>query len=319
MHTCIHMQVQEATRAYDDEVRAKQEEYRRLKQGLAAEQPAGEPIDAPGVPKNALSDYGSEAAGLAVGSSTDKPATQATTAEEFNEAAAAQTGWRLLYGDVGLVHHGLVKLIGEIETQAGDDAALTAGMVSEHEEMADTHSWFVPTNYPIRTTSFLEWRVVVDPSEQQLRTIRKRKFGEQQSPLYSNLVDWPMAQGEGQEEHPSSRGLPVSYFNSKWNEVNERLEKETGESPLLSSGFTALRLYTGPMYVKVCADAQLTPRQLRLILSLRLSCSNPNHCAGSTTSFYEGCRQVSAKLLIRCSTSNAASSARAITTGPRYT
>ena len=42
----------------------------------------------------------------------------------------------------------------------------------------------------------------------------------------------------------------MSVFSSRWNEINSRLEKDVGESPLLPNGFISLRLYTGPMYAK---------------------------------------------------------------------
>ena len=164
----------------------------------------------------------------------------------FNEGAAAELSWRLLYGEVGLVFHGLDKLIGEADVEAGDDEGLMTHMLREHEEMQDSHSWFTPTNYPIETTSFLEWWIVVDPSDKQLMHL-----GRQRPALYGGIADWPMAQRDGNsEETVTSRGLPMVAFRQKWNALNSRLDAEMAESPLRPNGFVSLRLYTGPLYVK---------------------------------------------------------------------
>ena len=49
----------------------------------------------------------------------------------------AAESWRLLYGEVGLVFHGLDKLIGEADVEAGDDPAIMALMLEEHEMVRD--------------------------------------------------------------------------------------------------------------------------------------------------------------------------------------
>ena len=169
----------------------------------------------------------------------------------FNEDAAKDLSWRLLYGEVGLVHHGLDKLLGEPEVAAGEEGPLMAGMLHEHQECDDSHIWFAPTNYPIRTTSFLEWWVVVDPSDAQLNQVVTNGPGR----CYRSLQEWPTAQRNATEkdahlEAISTRGLPVSYFQAQWNLLNSRLATEAGEPPLQLSGFVCLRLYTGPVYVK---------------------------------------------------------------------
>ena len=96
--------------------------------------------------------------------------------------------WRLLYGEVGLVFHGLDKLIGEADVEAGDDPSIMALMLHEHEMRDDSHPWFSPTNYPIVTTSYLEWWIVVDPSLDQLKDISERR-----PETYSGLAGFPMA------------------------------------------------------------------------------------------------------------------------------
>jgi len=169
----------------------------------------------------------------------------------FNEDAAKDLSWRLLYGEVGLVHHGLDKLLGEPEVAAGDDGPLMAGMLHEHRECDDSHIWFAPTNYPIRTTSFLEWWVVVDPSDSQLDQVVSDGPGR----CYRSVQEWPTARRNASErdahlEAISTRGLPISYFRAQWNLLNSRLATEAGEPPLQLNGFVCLRLYTGPMYVK---------------------------------------------------------------------
>ena len=96
--------------------------------------------------------------------------------------------WRLLYGEVGLVFHGLDKLIGEADVEAGDDPSIMALMLHEHEMRDDSHPWFSPTNYPIVTTSYLEWWIVVDPSLERLKAISERL-----PQTYAELEGWPMA------------------------------------------------------------------------------------------------------------------------------
>ena len=98
----------------------------------------------------------------------------------------------------------------------------------------DSNLIFEPPNYLINTTSKIEWWAVANPVE-GLRVL--------------GLDEYPKEQRQGS---PTRKLYHPKDFMPIRNEVNGKLQ-EVGEPSLQLSGFLALRAYTGPLYLKVCA------------------------------------------------------------------
>lgn len=151
------------------------------------------------------------------------------TAEQLNQQFAENGAITLFYSnDNELFWQGLNRVVGKCAD--GIEEPLFDTMKREHCEAIDSEAQFEATNHAITTTSKIEWWFVADP------TNGLEALGIEQWPPHR--WDW------------ERRADPKEHYSEVWqNEINNPLV-EQGEKPLGDEEFIALRLYTGPMFVK---------------------------------------------------------------------
>jgi hypothetical protein len=110
-------------------------------------------------------------------------------------------------------------------------------MALEHTLAPDADVVFTAPNYGIKSTSRIEWFIVVEPD---------RALDE------LGLDDWlaggghtPVSLGFRHVHAPHS-----AHFRTKIDAVNAQLRQAGDSAPLTPEHFCALRMYTGPMYCK---------------------------------------------------------------------
>ena len=138
---------------------------------------------------------------------------------------------KLTYGPPHLFHSTLRDSVGSPSIDG------LAAMCREHTVQADSDVEFLAPNYEIRTTSKLEWYIVADPDK------AKEELG---------LDDWVAGGGHtpvdlGFRHVNSPNG---EHFAPKIAEVNHKLSKIGDKEKLKLEHFCALRMYTGPIYIK---------------------------------------------------------------------
>lgn len=148
--------------------------------------------------------------------------------ETFAKEAASRL---LVFGPRPLYYSSLRDFIG---SPASDGLA---AMGREHTVQADSDLDFVAPNHDIRTTSKVEWYIVTDPDKAKMEL---------------DLHVWPMGGGHtpielGCRHIHSPTG---EHFASRIADVNGRLRMAGDKEPLTLEHFCALRMYTGPIYVK---------------------------------------------------------------------
>lgn len=124
------------------------------------------------------------------------------------------------YGQVQTYYSGLEAVIGMPSIKLKD------AMEREHLEGPDNDRYFTAPNTNVETTSAIEWYFVSKPHE--LNSL--------------NIKSWPQAP-EGDRRHPTD----LQKFLDKMNDKNNLLY---GQEKLTEEEVIALRLYTGPMYIK---------------------------------------------------------------------
>ena len=138
---------------------------------------------------------------------------------------------QLTYGPTRKYYDSLRQLVGSPGTDG------LAAMAREHVAADDSDLDFIAPNYNIKTTSRLEWYIVAD---------------EKKALVELELDDWP----EGGRHTPNELGFrfvasPTSeYFSTRIDAVNERLLAAGDKEKLSLEHFCALRMYTGPIYMK---------------------------------------------------------------------
>ena len=200
---------------------------------------------------SAIRDFKTQCDSLAEGKARAREIEAAVAAEEAAEQEAAltsgvvqeidfdnpetfakeQAARLLVYGPPPLFHSSLRDIVG---SPASDGLS---AMAREHTVQADSDVEFVAPNYDIRTTSKVEWYIVADP-DKALPCL--------------GLDDWPMGGGHTPLElgfrHINS---PTGeHFTPKIAAVNEQLRRAGDVQPLTLEHFCALRMYTGPIYIK---------------------------------------------------------------------
>ena len=111
------------------------------------------------------------------------------------------------------------------------------GMTREHTVRPDSDLKFCAPNYNIQTTSKLEWYIVAEPEKALVEL---------------GLDEWPAGGGHTPIElgfrHVNAPTSP--FFTSRIKDVNERLAAAGDSEKISLEHFCALRMYTGPMYMK---------------------------------------------------------------------
>ncbi|GFH52597.1 hypothetical protein CTEN210_09073 [Chaetoceros tenuissimus] len=126
----------------------------------------------------------------------------------------------LEYGSVQTYYSGLEAVIGMPSIK------LKEAMKREHLEGLDHGRYFTAPNTNVETTSAIEWNFVVNPHE--LDSL--------------NIESWPQAP-RGDKRYPTDLQKYLEIMNEK----NSLL---SGQEKLTEEEVIALRLYTGPMYIK---------------------------------------------------------------------
>ena len=130
-----------------------------------------------------------------------------------------------LYADASHFYGGLDALVGP------RDADTARGLRDEHVERADSPLFFDSSAHGLRTSALIEYWFVADPSPDRLAAL--------------GLHAWPRA------TLPRSP-LPPAAFDGTVAAANQRLRALSLDT-LTREQLVALRLYTGPMYVKYLA------------------------------------------------------------------
>ena len=107
-------------------------------------------------------------------------------------------------------------------------------MAEEHTARPDSGVPFETGNYLMTSTSKIEWAFVT-----------AEDHGEALDTL--GISEWPGC--ERNRKTGSRKAQRLSDFTSKWQAVDRRLQA-AGEQALSTPEFVALRLYTGPMFMK---------------------------------------------------------------------
>ena len=152
--------------------------------------------------------------------------------EELNEIAQKSGAFTLAYStDTALYWGGVDSLLGHHDQTR---TSLLDGMTNGHTRSSDSDEYFTPNNYPTPTTSRIEWYFVVDP---------QNGLGK------CGLTEWPGTIIRGDSNAPPRLPRTVMSFATERALVDARLHV-VGEQPLSNVELYALRLYTGPMFVK---------------------------------------------------------------------
>ena len=153
------------------------------------------------------------------------------SAEDMNAQFSTSGAITLFYSnDNELFYQGLERVVGKCGGEAGImERSLMEAMADEHCDAADSDTIFEATNHAIKTTSRIEWAFVTDANGGLVELA---------------LEQWPPHRWAWEREARS-----LAEFASTWQEINEKLTA-LGEQPLSDVEFVALRLYTGPMFVK---------------------------------------------------------------------
>ena len=106
-------------------------------------------------------------------------------------------------------------------------------MEHEHCKEVDSELLFEVSNYQTFTTSHIEFLFVTQPTD-GLQVL--------------NLDEWPGTESY-RPEHDRRDALTYDDFQAHWKKINVNL-RCVNEQPLSIPEFAALRLYTGPLYVK---------------------------------------------------------------------
>jgi len=150
-------------------------------------------------------------------------------AREFHETlASSDSNFKVLgYSPVADFH-------GNLETYLGPPKMLLyEAMEMEHCESTDSDVYFESSGYGLKTTSRIEWNIVVDPSENGLQKV--------------GLKEWP---SEAFSYHKSRRQpRPLDDFERPLIEINARLRR-MGLPSMTMIELIACRIYTGPMGTK---------------------------------------------------------------------
>ena len=152
---------------------------------------------------------------------------QVLDAESLNAQFANNSIELFFQGDLEYFWRGLEKVLGKPTTEL----ALRDAMAAEHNAAVDSEVWFETPNYKIKTTSRIEWHFVAHANDGLERL---------------GMARWPPMQAP---ERTDRVARPLAMFEAGWVELNGRLT-EAGEQLLSEAEFVALRLYTGPLFVK---------------------------------------------------------------------
>ena len=169
---------------------------------------------------------------------TELQATRTATAEELHDKFVADSGnFKLQLGSLTQFFSGLSGLVGAPNPQ------VEQAMVREHCEMLDATIPFDLPNKKATTTSTIEWRFVADPAggaDGQGASFVPYPYTEVATDTYNpGAAKWKKLR----------KPLPFDHFEAELKRRNEELEKDD-HAPVGKQEFWAVRLYTGPMYLK---------------------------------------------------------------------
>jgi len=167
-------------------------------------------------------------------SAADSGATSRAEQPPADRDANRFAGFELTYASTRHYFGGLASIVGQPSPRVHE------GMRLEHCGKEDARIVFRAPNYGTTTTSEVEWHFCAatgaEPAEAAAAALSACGF-----------QDWP-AEERARLSHGRSR-RPLEAFDGPMRDANEALAKQD-EAPLRREECLALRLYTGPLFVK---------------------------------------------------------------------